>query len=823
MSDIRTFDQIDKADAAAVGGKGLSLGLLAAAGLPVPPGFCVASSAHRRLRGKSPAADAALAEQLRDAYRRLGGGAVAVRSSATAEDGAVVSFAGQQETFLGVRGEDDVLDAVGRCWESLDSERAVAYRRKQGVDEQGLAMAVVVQRLVPSEVSGVLFTKDPLDRSGRSMLVEASWGLGESVVSGRVTPDRFHLDRQTGAVIDRHINTKPTELTPDGLRPVPTEKQDQPCLSDAQLAELAELGRKVEAFYGDARDVEWAWAEGKFWLLQARPITTGGAAEHEQVRAEEVAALRERARPEGTVWARFNLAEVLPEPTPMTWAIVKKFMSGRGGFGLLYQDLGYQPDPKLADDGAYDLICGRPYCNLSREPLFYARGQPLEHDFAALKAAPHLAVSYPQPKLNRKKLPWYSWLLAPVDFVNSMKFETSLQNWSRTFAERLRQQIIPAFVADTEQAAARDLSGLSPTELLAELDRWVQKTLVDFARESLKPTVLAASSLGKLEWMLTGSLGPERAKAAIGELALGVRPDPEADLPRTVQDLAAGRMPRELFLQRFGHRGNQEMELSQPRWREDHAALDRLVGKAGSSHAAVTAHDAPPLKETWEKIAAEAKLQRWQRVPLEGELQAAHTYLGLRETGKHYLMRGYALIRRALVELDRRFRLNGGVFYLTPEELPRLVGGEDLSGVIAQRRRRRAVALSLEVPQVLFSDDLDAIGRPIEVAGADVLHGVPLSAGVTEAPALVLETPGGEVPDEPYVLVCPSTDPAWVPLFVHAKGLVMETGGVLSHGAIVAREFGLPAVAGIPDVHRRLRTGQRLRVDGGGGSVSVLP
>ena len=229
-------------------------------------------------------------------------------------------------------------------------------------------------------------------------------------------------------------------------------------------------------------------------------------------------------------------------------------------------------------------------------------------------------------------------------------------------------------------------------------------------------------------------------------------------------------------------------------------------------------------KATWQRVADEAKIPAWQRPALEGELDALHDYLGLRETGKHYLMKGYALIRRILVELDRRHGLNGGVFYLTPDELPRLLAGEDLTGAMAERKKRRALALSLEVPQVLFSDDLEAIGHPpAPPVGAAELKGVPLSAGVAEAPALVLERPHAEAPPAGgYILVCPSTDPAWVPLFVHAKGLVMETGGVLSHGAIVAREFGLPAVAGLSAVHKRLRTGQRLRIDGGGGTVTVL-
>jgi pyruvate,water dikinase len=195
----------------------------------------------------------------------------------------------------------------------------------------------------------------------------------------------------------------------------------------------------------------------------------------------------------------------------------------------------------------------------------------------------------------------------------------------------------------------------------------------------------------------------------------------------------------------------------------------------------------------------------------------------LRETAKHYLMKGYALNRRILVELDRRFMLNGGIFSLIPDELPRLVAGEDLTTLIAQRRQRREQALGLDMPQVLFSDDLEAIGRRVETAAADTLQGVPLSAGVAEGNALVLLDPASaKGTEEPYILVCPTTDPAWVPLFVHAKALVMETGGVLSHGAIVAREFGLPAVAGLPAVHRRLKSGQRLRVDGGKGTVTVL-
>jgi pyruvate,water dikinase len=318
----------------------------------------------------------------------------------------------------------------------------------------------------------------------------------------------------------------------------------------------------------------------------------------------------------------------------------------------------------------------------------------------------------------------------------------------------------------------------------------------------------------------------EGFSAAVAALTQGVHPDPEADLSGALAELAAGRLDRAVFLKHFGHRGSEEMELAHPRWAEDHAALDRLVKASGPGAAGPSPDEVfNQVTDCWNQIAAAAKLTEARKTALEAELATLYTFLGLRETAKHYLMKGYALIRRILGEMDRRFHLNGGIFYLTLEDLPNLAGGKDMSSLIAQRRRRRAVALSLPVPQVLFSDDLEAIGRPQPAAaGADTVQGVPLSAGVAEGPALVLLEPEGAVlPPEPYILVCPSTDPAWVPLFVQARGLVMETGGVLSHGAIVAREFGLPAVAGFPDVQRQLRTGQRLRVDGNAGTVAVLP
>jgi rifampicin phosphotransferase len=817
MNDLRTFEQTQDGDAESVGGKGLSLGRMCRAGLPVPPGFCVTTAAYRRLRGQSPAIDPCLIEQIGAAYRQLGGGMVAVRSSATVEDGADASFAGQLATVLGVQGESEVCTAIARCWESLHSERAVAYCHDRGTREEGLAMAVLVQRLIAAETAGVLFTRDPLDPQGQRMLVEASWGLGESVVSGKIAPDRYHIDRETGRAVEQHIAVKLVQATASGTCPVSADKQAQPCLDAVRLAELAELGRQVEALYGEPRDVEWAWADGRFWLLQARPITAAGAAEREQVRREEMAALAARAEPAGTVWSRYNIPEGLPEPTPMTWALVSHLLSGRGGHGLMYRDLGY--GGATANECAYDLVAGRVYCNLSREIRQHAGTRLFDYPFAALKADPRKALA-PQPVRDPSRAGAIFWLLLPLrlpfNILGSLRRIVRLGRLSKSFAAHFRREILPSFAEETARAAAEDWSSLSPPALLERFHFWSKRTLDDFARDSLKATVLAATARASLEFVLRRKLGVDRVHAALGALSMGVRPDPDADMPSAMRDLIEGKRNRAEFLRRFGHRGNQEMELAQPRWSEDPAALDRLLHPAALA-AGWTAN-------TWEAIAAEATLSSLERTTLEPHVHLLQTYLSLRETAKHYFMRGYSLIRRALVELDKRHRLQGGIFYLTPEELPALITGKDLTPLIGKRRRRRMIALSLDLPPVIFSDDLAAIGRPQKIEGAEQLQGIPLSAGIAEAPALVLDEPRIQtLPGEPYVLVCPSTDPAWVPLFVQACGLVMEVGGVLSHGAIVARECGLPAVAGLPNVQRRLRTGQRLRVDGGSGIVTVLP
>ncbi len=526
------------------------------------------------------------------------------------------------------------------------------------------------------------------------------------------------------------------------------------------------------------------------------------------------------AAPGGTVWSRIHFAESLPVPTPMTWAILQRFLSGRGGLGLMYRDLGYPAHAALEQRGPYDLLAGHLYCNLSREPLLYSGWLPLEHPYALLRTNPLRALA-PRAVRNPARLgPWF-WLFLPFRLpflmLRSVRFAQRLAECGRSFATRFRQEILPAFRCATERERSEDHSALSSPALLERLEFWIQHTLCAFARESLKPTALAALALGRVERRLRRLLGPDPARLTSLRLTMGVRPEPESDLAGALQQLAAGTLALPTFLARFGHRASQEMELAQPRWSEQPAALAML------RHLEPQPALAKSTPEQWEELAAEAGLSPAQGRELTPDVEALQTYLALKATGRHYLMSGYALIRQILLELDRRAQLQGGVFFLTPEELPALTAGKDLSALVAQRRADRAAALALELPPVLFSEASEDFAPPSPRPTRPVLRGITLSLGTVEGRAVVLERFGeAHDPGAGDILVAPALDSVSLPLVLQARALVLETGGVLSHAALLARELGVPAIAGLPGVQHQVRTGQRLRVEGATATVTVL-
>ena len=861
MPFIKHFSEIDDADLSRVGGKGLNLGKLTKAGFPVPSGFCVTTDAYRLSvhslseQNESSVKDTGLPPEvvtaIHTAREKLQTTTFAVRSSATAEDLAEASFAGQQDTFLNVT-PDELLDALKACWGSLWSERAIAYRQTQKIVDEGLAMAVIIQEMCEADVSGVLFTVAPFNEN--TAIIESNWGLGESVVSGAITPDSFHVSRETGEILERNVATKCEMVTAAGVSEVSSAQQNVPSLTDAQLKELTQLGMQVETHYGQPMDIEWALANGEFVLLQSRYITTqrksiphreqelaptGVKEVVEEVRQEEIQILEARAEGHETVWCHHNLAEVLPAPLPMTWEIMKEFMSGAGGLGKAYRGLGFYPSERVHNEGILDLICGRIYVNLNREAELYFDGFPFAHDFNALKQNPQAAM-YAQAQTDITRSNASFWLKLPLHIIRMGRAEMRLRQYRSNFARLLTEAVFPTFQEAVE--AERDIpySGLTDAEVVTTFEEWRAKTLDGFAPKALTATLLAGFSLQRLEAALQKCFSDTEVKALANRLIGGISDSLTVEtialqvshprLASKLREVATGDMTLTDFVKDYGHRAVDEFELAQPRWREDTTYIEQIVASFQQENAGTSLSKGDNTQQQIEQresaekeLATRLENKTGLRKQIESELDFTRTYMPFRETAKFYLMLGYEQIRRALLELDRRYQLDGGIFYLVPDELQQLINGKVFNDVITTRKMKRERVLQIEVPDVIFSDSLDQIGASMPIEVVDTYTGVGVSAGVATGEARVLLTPADAHPsDRNYILVCPSTDPAWTPLFFHAAGLVMERGGVLSHGAVVAREYGVPAVANIPNATRLIADGQRLRVDGNQGTLSIV-
>ena len=844
MQFIKHFSEIDETNLPSVGGKGLNLGKLTKAGFRVPQGFCVTTDAYRfsvqslseqnASTIKALVLSSELVGEIRTAREKLRTATVAVRSSATAEDLAEASFAGQQDTFLNVA-SDELLDALKGCWASLWSERAIAYRQTQGISDAGLAMAVVIQEMCEANVSGVLFTVSPF--SADVAIVESNWGLGESVVSGAITPDSFLMSRETGEVLKKNVATKREMVTAAGVDEVLPAQQDVPSLTDVQLKELTQLGMQVEAFYGKPMDIEWALVNDQFVLLQARHITTPvpattssvrvrptsgtDAASVEKLRQEEIQKLEAYTETHGTVWCHHNLAEVLPAPLPMTWAIVKEFMSGAGGLGKAYRGLGFHPSQRVDSEGILDLICGRVYVNLNREAELHFDGFPLAHDFNALKQNPQQAM-YAQAQTDITRSNASFWLKLPLHIIRMSKAEMQLRRIRSDFDRLLTEEIFPTFQKEVEAERERSYAGLSDTELVAKFEAWRAKTLDDFAPKALTATLIAGFSLQQLEAALQKGLDETAAKVLASRLISGLSGNLTVETNEKLWQVASADLALTDFLKDYGHRAVDEFELAQPRWREDTTYLEQVIASFQQEISATDARQVVQREAAETELSAILKDKANLQKQIESELDFTRRYMPFRETAKFYLMLGYEQIRRALVELDNRYELEGGIFYLEPDELEQLIGGDDFGNIIATRRTQRELMLQIEMPDVIFSDALEQIGASVSIDAAETYTGIGVSAGVATGKARVLLTPSDVNPsDRDYILVCPSTDPAWTPLFLHAAGLVMERGGMLSHGAVVAREYGVPAVVNIPNATQRIVDGQMLQVDGNKGIVSI--
>jgi pyruvate,water dikinase len=852
-----------------VGGKAVNLCKLTRAKLPVPPGFVVTTRAYLGFIGEDglgariaelaasiAEGDAAvieaasaqirallagrpmhksLAEEILQAYRRLrvaGGERVAVRSSATAEDLPEASFAGQQDTYLNVRGEEALLKAVQSCWGSLWTARAVAYRAKQKTPAEGLAMAVVVQQMVMADAAGILFTANPVTGARDELIINAAWGLGEAVVGGEVTPDHVVVEKASGKIKQLTVSEKAamTAITEDGTRQVALsdDRRLARVLGEDEVVRLAAIGRQIELYYGAPQDIEWAMVAGQFAVLQARPIR--GLEIARDVEAGRVAEIQRLGALSGSrrrIWVAHNLGETLAAPTPLTWDIIRRFMSGEGGFGRFYHDLGYRPSPQVCEEGFLELIGQRIYADPERLAQLFWGKSPLQYDLEAVLADNTLLDQAPTKFDPNKADGTFLFKLPGMlgAMLRSWRISKRLQG---TIRDHFENEVLPPYLDYVRRKRGEDLGGLETPQVCAELRARSARVLDEFGKESLKPGFFGALAFTDLRRTLGQLLGDAEGGQLASALTTGLEGDTTVAQNQLLYRVARGEIAMQQFLDAYGHRTAGEMELAEPRYREDPRQLDStLQAMRRSDRSPEQIHQEHARRRAEVEKDMPVLLARWGgssfREPITASIRQTKRLLAYRESGKHYLMLGYELIRATILELARRWRLGREVFFLRLEELEHFeTRREELLAAAAQRQVRWQSLQRLDMPEVIDSAELQQLGLPRQYASTAELKGEAVAAGTAAGTARIVFDPReGRDLGANYILVCPSTDPGWTPLFVNARGLIVERGGVLSHGAIVARDFGIPAVV-CPGATKRIKDGSQLRLDGNRGRIHLM-
>jgi rifampicin phosphotransferase len=880
MTLLVDLSDIDSSMINAVGGKALNLGIMSSGELPVPGGFCVTTEAYRlvvhgrlddlmdKLAGAAdPGVVAEAAAEARrrvlavepptelrtaitDRYNALGDDQpVAVRSSATAEDLAYASFAGQQDTYLNVVGSEALLDAVRRCWASLWTDRAVSYRNANGIDHRSVALAVVVQRMIDAAAAGVMFTANPITGSRNETVIDASPGLGEAVVSGAVNPDHFVVNSLDRRIVSRRLGDKRVMITstPGGgtERHELADQSSEASLDDDQVLRLVDLGQQVQRLYGAPQDTEWALdSAGALWLTQARPITT-------------LYPLAPTHRPGLRVLMCITLAQGLTRPiTPMGIAAIRLIGTA------VATAIKMPPAEPLAGPPAMHAPGQRIYLDLTsvvrnrigRRVVIAAFGVMEARASAVLKSLAE------RPGFSIIESPGHTMLrhIAGALIRNNVPVRVVIglasPQWAYRRIAATERTLRRALTIPANATASQRLDFVE--QRLGELFLLMPRTIAyavggglmlvasrRLLRDVAKPGELQEVLRGlphnittemdlKL-WELTREIRDDDASRAVfTDLAV---PDllqryRERALPPTAQRGLQG------FLRRYGHRAVAEIDLGMPRWSDDPSHLLGVI----SNYLRLDPEDLDPVSQfragqakaesmitslttrVAERSRLRARLARWT-------LGRVRQLMGLRESPKFLLIMALATMRAQLKEVGRELTVKkvidqvDDVFFLDLGDARRALAGEDARALVAERREAYEQELKRRhIPRLLLSDGTEPEAVAAEAAHADgALTGSPASTGTVTGRARVVLDPVGAHLEPGEILVAPSTDPGWTPLFLTAGGLVMEMGGTGSHGAVVAREYGIPAVVGVPDATHKIETGQLITVDGAAGLVSL--
>lgn len=826
LPEILWLSEVAAHDGPRVGNKALRLAQLLQAGFPVAPGFCLSTAACAQWRP-------ALHEAVLAAYRALGGGTVAVRSSALDEDGAGASYAGIYSSVLGVASETALLAAIDHCLAAWHTPAARHYRAAQGAGDD-FALAILVQKLVPALAAGVAYTCDPLAPRRRQVHINAVWGLAEPLAAGRVAADSFQLSRR-GKLLGQSIVAKPHALGAHGETPVPPERVGAACLSARQAAAVAALALRAEAFFGAPQDVEFAVTADAVWLVQARPIVARRPAAADPLdswlRGERLRLARKfkRLRRQGVlhgeelVLSNGNVGELLPTPSALSFGLFRRLFAGRHGAIVAGRTrLGYRFDARCVEH-LYELVAGQPYFNLEVDAATFDYGSapPIDHYLQRVLAQPELA-NYPELKLYGEA----------DDAHQAAAFRAQLAAAAGDFLQRFAGTIEPGL-----RLAAPHWHTLSPAATVAAIGRLIGQLRRGPCVEFVIAARLGFYFAGRLRQGLLrcfGDAGEPLCAALLAAL-------PGSLVTRQslwLEALADGRLTRAEFLAAYGHCADNELELSEPRLAECPAKLDAMLHelRASGRHPAADFAQQLAQRQAVEQH-LEARLLALGASPgdcseLRADLHFAQQLLPLRETIKHHYTAGHGQIRAGLLHLAACLGWDAElIFQLRPDELPRTLRDPQRQLALAQRRQqerqlaRQALRQRL-LPSVLFGSRLLALGQPPELAQGCLWRGAGLAAGQVRGIARVVDADtdaaallAGEFAGD-EILVLRAANLGLAPLFRMVAGLIVEVGGLLAHSACQAREAGIPAVA-LPDATRLIADGALLWLDGSSGEVTL--
>jgi rifampicin phosphotransferase len=878
---ILGLGEMDKTKLALAGGKGANLGELShMEGIQVPEGFCVTTKVYKEWIGNNPAVNAlldqlvvikadnrkaisetgakirkligeiAIPQSIREEIIRflsnLGEqNAFAVRSSATAEDLPTASFAGQQDTYLNIIGRGAILKHISKCWASLFTERAIIYRVQNGFDHHRVLISVIVQRMVFPKAAGILFTADPVTSNRKIISIDDGFGLGEAMVSGLVNADIYKVS--DNRVIDKKISTKKLALyaLKEGgtqEQEMEPEMQNTQVLTDEQILQLAHTGRKIEAHFGQPQDIEWCLADDNFYIVQSRPVTTlfpiPGAPEagsrqsvelndqenHVYISVGHQQMMTDAMKPLGlSVW-------LLTTPATMRTAAGRLFvdvtsmLASSAGRETLINVLG-KSDP-LIKDALTNII--------EREDFI----KMLPDDIK--ESAPCNSKSAATTRDYQTLNDYDPTIVSDLIRNSQSSIKTSKQNIRTKSGPYLFDFILEDIRQLKKTMSDPQSFGVIMTGMNAS--SWINEKMNEWLGEKNAADTLAQSAPNNI----TSEMG-----LALLDVADVIRPYP--DVVKYLQQIKDDHFLDELdkleggmetrnavnaYLNKYGMRCAGEIDITKPRWSEKPATLVPLIlsniknFEPGAGHGKFEQGLQEALKKERDLI------ERLKKLP-DGEQKASETkrmiglirnFSGFREYPKYGIINHYYIYKQALLKEAAQLieakviHEKEDIFYLSFDELREVVRTKQLDyQVIAQRKEEYKFFEKLTPPRVITSDGEIITGKyKRENLPAGSLVGLAVSSGVIEGRArVILRMEDADIEDGD-ILVTLFTDPSWTPLFVSIKGLVTEVGGLMTHGAVIAREYGLPAVVGVEQATRGIKDGQRIRVNGTDGYVEIL-